>query len=107
MKKRNIKLIIEYDGTNFCGWQVQPHPRTVQEVLQKAIEKVTGEAIDVNGSGRTDSGVHAYGQTANFFTDANIEVESFKRAINVNLPEDIVVKVVEDVPEEFHAMSNA
>lgn len=107
MKRRNIKLIIEYDGTNFSGWQIQPHPRTVQEVLQDAIHNVTGEEVALNGSGRTDAGVHAYGQTANFHTDTKLETDALKRAINANLPDDVVVKVVEEAPEDFHARFSA
>ena len=80
---RNIKLIIEFDGSNFCGWQRQPKGRTVQRVLEDAIYKATGEEIMVNGSSRTDAGVHARGLVVNFFTNSTIPVEKFREAINV------------------------
>lgn len=104
---RNIKLIIEYDGTDYHGWQIQKNAKTVQGVLVNAIERLTREEITLNGSGRTDSKVHAYGQVANFKTNSNIPAEKFAHALNRILPEDIVVKKSEEVDMDFHARFNA
>lgn len=104
---RNIKLTIEYDGTAYCGWQVQPNGVTVQAVLQKAIRKMAGHKIDLQGASRTDSGVHAYAQVANFKTSSKIPCIGFLRGLNSLLPEDIVVRNVEEVPLEFHAKRDA
>lgn len=100
---RNIKLLIEYDGTNYKGWQIQKNANTIQEELIKAIYKITGENIDVNGSGRTDAGVHAKGQVANFITNSQIASHRFADAINSVLPEDIVIKNSCEVPADFHS----
>lgn len=100
---RNIKLKLEYDGTNFCGWQIQPTERTVQKDLQNAIEKITGEEIEVFGSSRTDSGVHARGYICNFKTKSTIPAERFRDAINTKLPDDIVVLESEEVDIDFHS----
>ena len=75
---KNIKLIIEFDGSEFCGWQKQPNGRTVQQVIEEAIYKATGEEIIINGSSRTDSGVHAKAMVANFFTNSTIPGEKFR-----------------------------
>lgn len=104
---RNIKLIIEYDGTNYYGWQKQPHQATIQETLEDSIRKVTKEKIDIIGSGRTDKGVHARGQVANFFTDSKIPGEKFKDAINSALPEDIAINYSEEVDSSFHSRYSA
>ena len=105
---RNVKLTIEYDGTNYAGWQVQPNGVGVQEVLQKAIAEVTGEAgVDLVGSGRTDAGVHALGQVANVRTASAIPAGGLVHAINTKLPQDIAVVGAEDVPEDFHARYSA
>lgn len=100
---RNIKLVLEYDGAGFCGWQRQNNDRTVQGALEKAISKVTKEDIEVIGSSRTDSGVHARGYVANFKTESRIPAEKFKDAINTKLPADIVVLSSEEVEIDFHA----
>lgn len=100
---RNIKLILEYDGTNFRGWQKQVKDRTVQGTLERAISKVTKEDIEVIGSSRTDSGVHAKAYVANFKTNARIPADKFKDVINTKLPSDVVVLHSEEAPEEFHA----
>ena len=104
---RNIKLLIEYDGTNYCGWQVQKNGVSVQEKLQKAILKITNEDCEVIGSGRTDAGVHAKGQVANFHTSSRIPEEKFAFALNAVLPCDIVIKSSEEVPGDFHARFSA
>lgn len=101
--KKNIKLTIEYDGTNYSGWQKQKHSITVQEQLEDAINKITKDTCQLNGSSRTDAGVHARGFVANFITEANIPPEKFKYAVNSKLPKDIVVRKSEEVPLEFHA----
>lgn len=104
---RNIKLIIEYDGTAYCGWQVQPNGVTVQAVLKRAIEKMVGHAVTLTGASRTDSGVHALGQVANFKTPKNIPCDGFLNGLNSLLPEDIAIKNVEEVPDDFHAKRSA
>ncbi|MEA4846229.1 MAG: tRNA pseudouridine(38-40) synthase TruA [Clostridiaceae bacterium] len=104
---RNIKLIIEYDGTNYCGWQVQENGPTIQGSIEKALFKLTGENITVHGSGRTDAGVHARGQVANFTTESSIPQEKFAYALNNKLPGDIVIKESEEVPLDFHARFSA
>lgn len=104
---RNIKLIIEYDGTNYCGWQKQKNNRTVQETIEKAISKITNEEIDLIGSSRTDSGVHARGMVANFITASNIPANKFREAINCKLPDDIAILNSEEVPLNFHSRYNS
>jgi tRNA pseudouridine38-40 synthase len=105
--KRNIKLIIEYDGTDFVGWQRQPNGRTVQEEIEKTLSTVTQEQITVVGAGRTDSGVHARGQAANFFTNSEMDLNDFRRALNGLLPEDIVIHSVESAANDFSARYSA
>lgn len=100
---RNIKLLIEFDGSNFCGWQRQPNGRTVQKCIETAIFKATGEEILINGSSRTDAGVHAKEMVANFFTNSTIPGEKFREAINTRLPEDVSIIKSEEVDEDFHA----
>ena len=100
---RNIRLLIEYDGTNYAGWQWQKNDKTIQETLSKAVEQVVQEVVKIFGAGRTDAGVHALGQVANFNTKSNIPSERLIRAINFYLPHDITIKDAADVPETFHA----
>lgn len=104
---RNIKLIIEYDGIEFCGWQKQPEQRTVQGEIEKALRKITREDINIIGSGRTDSGVHATGQVANFFTNSNIPVHKFALALNSVLSKDVTIKESYEADEEFHSRYSA
>lgn len=106
---RNIKLTIEYDGENYCGWQVQNKLRkpSIQGTIQKVLEKVLQEKIDLVGSGRTDSGVHALAQTANFQTNSKIAVAQLKIALNGLLPSDITIKKVQDVPLGFNSRVSA
>lgn len=99
----NVKLTIEYDGTDYHGWQVQPNGRTIQEVLERAIETLLGAKVRLTGSGRTDAGVHALGQVANFVCDEEIDLKRFQRGLNALTPHDIVVKQVERVPDSFDA----
>jgi tRNA pseudouridine38-40 synthase len=104
---RNIKLVIEYDGTNYHGWQVQPHAVTIQEILEEKLATMTRERIHLTASGRTDAGVHALGQVANFRTSSSIPLEGFLRGLNSLLPADIVIKSAEEVEADFHAQLGA
>jgi tRNA pseudouridine38-40 synthase len=105
---RNIKLTLSYDGTDFSGWQTQPGFRTVQETVESALAKLTGEeSVRLNASGRTDTGVHAVGQVANFFTSTLLAVDVFPRALNASLPDEIVIVSAEEVAEAFDANRDA
>jgi len=104
---RNIKLLIEYDGTNYLGWQVQPKGPTIQGMLGDKIKLLTGESIQLFGSGRTDAGVHALGQVAHFKTQSRMDLCSMQRALNSLLPRDIVIQKIEEVEEGFHARKHA
>src|SRR5262245_27649339 len=105
---RNIKLVLAYDGSDFFGWQTQPGFRTVQEVLEQAIAKLTGEErVRVNASGRTDAGVHALGQVVNFFSATQLTPDVLVRAINAHLPDDVTVSAAEDMPQAFDANHDA
>ena len=104
---RNIKLTIEYDGTNFSGWQIQKDKRTIEEELETALAKILKEEVKVIGSGRTDAGVHAMGQVANFKTDKTIKPEELHAALNTMLPYDIVILNVEEVDDSFNARISA
>lgn len=103
----NIKLVIEYDGTNYDGWQQQKSGKTIHQTLNKAIVKVVNEEITLLGAGRTDAGTHAMGQVANFETQSNIPLFNLAQAINYYLPKDIVVKSAKKVPEKFHSRYSA
>ena len=104
---RNLRLLIEYDGTDFAGWQRQPGQRTVQGQLEEAIRQMTGEAVLVRGAGRTDAGVHAAGQVANFVLDANIPEIGLLRGLNSLLPADIALLEVTAVDPTFDARFSA
>ena len=104
---RNIKLTIEYDGTNYFGWQKQKDRITIQEEVERAIFEVTKENVEVIGSSRTDSGVHAKGFIANFKTISRVPAERFREALNIKLPNDIVITRAELVENEFHARYNS
>ncbi len=104
---RNIKLTIEYDGTGYHGWQSQINARAVQDVVSAALKKLTGEEISLSGSSRTDTGVHALGQVANFHTTSNIPADKFTFALNSMLPEDIAVVRSEEADMEFHSRFSA
>lgn len=103
----NFKLIIEYDGTGYHGWQTQADKPTLQETIEAAISFMTKERVHLTGSGRTDAGVHAMGQAANFHTAANISPRSFQEGLNSLLPNDIVIRSCEMVDDTFHARFNA
>ena len=101
---RNIKLTLEYDGTDFYGWQVQiKSQRTVQAEIEKALKKIFKKHVTLFGSGRTDSGVHALGQVANFHAETKLPIATIQTALNANLPKDIAVVGIEEVGPRFHA----
>ncbi len=103
---RNIRLTIEYDGKEFNGWQKQPNKLNIQGNLEKVISDLTKEEIEIIGSGRTDAGVHALGQVANFKTNSNIPIEKFAIAINSRIKQSIRIKKAEEVDERFHSRYN-
>ena len=103
---RNIRLKIEYDGKDFNGWQKQPTKLNIQGEIERAIKDITGEEIDLIASGRTDAGVHAIGQVANFKTNSNIPVEKFPIAINTKLKRSIRILEAQEVDERFHSRYN-
>lgn len=103
----NIKILIEYDGTRYSGWQRQINAVSIQQTVEEALEKITGEKIKITGSGRTDAGVHALGQVANFKIETRIPVEKLPYAINAQLPRDIVVKGATLADDDFHARFSA
>lgn len=107
MSKKNIKLIVEYSGTKYSGWQSQINGITVQDKIQDALYKTTGQKINLNAAGRTDAGVHALGQTANFVIEHTIEPGQYKNALNYYLPKDIIIKSSSEVPLEFHSRFDA
>jgi tRNA pseudouridine38-40 synthase len=100
---RNIRLLIEYDGTNYRGWQVQPKGQTVQGMIEEKLTMITGETIHLIGSGRTDAGAHAFGQVAHFKTTSRLSLSSIQRALNSLLPPDIVIRRADEVEDDFHA----
>lgn len=99
---KRIKLTIAYDGTNYCGWQIQPNGITIEEVLNKALTKMLDEEIIIIGASRTDSGVHAMGNVAVFDTETTIPADKIGVALNQRLPDDIVITKSEEVPLDFH-----
>ena len=100
---RNIKLVIEYDGKEFNGWQKQPTKLNIQGNIEQAIKQITGEEVDLTASGRTDAGVHAFGQVANFKTNSNIPTDKIAIAINTKLKRSIRILSAEEVDERFHS----
>ena len=105
---RNIKLTIEYDGTDFYGWQTQiKSQRTVQAEIEKALKKIFKKQVTLFGSGRTDSGVHALGQVANFRAATKLPVATLQKALNANLPKDIAIINVAEADPKFHARYSA
>ena len=105
--RRNLCLLIGYDGTTYSGFQSQPSGNTVQDKLEEAIRMLTGERMHVTGAGRTDAGVHARKMAANFYTESQIPIERWAIALNSRLPGDIVVHSAHEVPEHFHARRHA
>jgi tRNA pseudouridine38-40 synthase len=107
MTPRNIRLLLEYDGTRYHGWQRQKNALTIQEVVETALERLTGGPLTLHASGRTDAGVHALGQVANFLTDSPLPLKAFLHGLNSMLPPDIAVLAAEEAPEGFHARKSA
>ncbi len=104
---RNLKLTIQYDGTKYCGWQKQPNSSGVQGTIEYAIYEITKEKVNITGSGRTDAGVHALGQVANFKTNSNIPANKIPNALNAKLPKDISIIDCQEVSEDFHSRYSA
>jgi tRNA pseudouridine38-40 synthase len=104
---RNIKIEIEYDGTDFHGWQIQPKLRTVQKEIQDKLETILGHKVNLIGAGRTDVGVHALGQVANFKTASELDKNSIINGLNGLLPDDIVIKRIEEVDLNFNSRYDA
>ena len=104
---RNLKLTLAYDGSEFHGWQIQPGLPTVQGILSEVIGRTTGEKVLPQGSGRTDTGVHALAQTASFTTESNIPLVNFRKVLNDRLPPAIRVLSVDEMPPDFHARHSA
>jgi tRNA pseudouridine38-40 synthase len=104
---RNLKLLLEYDGTNYVGWQRQENGTSVQGALEAAVAAITQQEASVIGAGRTDAGVHARGQVANFRSTTLLSADQLRGGLNALLPEDIAVTDVSDVPETFHARFSA
>ena len=104
---RNIKIVLEYDGTDFHGSQVQPTSRTVQGEMIRVLERITNESVRLIFSARTDAGVHAMGQTVNFHTNSMIPEDKMMKGLNSLLPKDIAITSVKDVPEAFNARFSA
>lgn len=104
---RNIKIVVEYDGTKYSGWQIQKNGTSIQGMLTNAIHQVCPDVYKINGAGRTDAGVHAFGQVANFITESSIPVNKIPDAVNSLLPKDIVVREAEVVDKDFHPRFSA
>ena len=103
----NYKIVIQYNGKNYAGWQIQENAVTVQQIIKEAIEKITRQKINLIGSGRTDSGVHALGQTANFLSEKIVDEYKFLYSLNSILPNDISVISVNEVNQDFNARFDA
>lgn len=106
-RSRNIRIVLAYDGTPYLGWQIQPQGPTLQSVLQESLRTITGEQTIVKGSGRTDAGVHAIGQVANFHTMSTISPHDFVRALNSVLPPTVAVTGADEVDLSFDAQYSA
>ena len=103
----NIKVVLEYDGTKFAGWQQQAKGRTVEAELKSALRSITGQDVTVYAAGRTDAGAHAEGQVVNFHTDGRITPQRLVAALNAKLPDDVAALSAEVVPDDFHARYSA
>ena len=104
---RNIKLAIEYDGTHYHGWQIQPNAVSIQETIEDRLQKITQEEIRLIAAGRTDAGVHAIEQVANFSTKSQLDINNIQRGLNSMLPPDIVIKEISEAEQDFHARYSA
>lgn len=100
---RNLRLVLAYDGTSFHGWQRQPNIATVQDCVENAIQRILGEPVTLYASGRTDAGVHALGQVANFASSCRIPEANLQRALNDILPADVRVRAISEAAPDFHA----
>ncbi|HMD14834.1 MAG TPA: tRNA pseudouridine synthase A, partial [Bacteroidota bacterium] len=100
---RNIKLLVEYDGKNYVGWQRQENGTSIQGTIESVLNQILQESVNVIGAGRTDSGVHARGQIGNFRSQTALSVEQIRGGLNALLPQDIVILHAEEVAEDFHA----
>jgi len=107
LKSRNIRLTLEYDGTAYSGWQKQPEAPTVQGTLEERLSRICGHPVDLLVAGRTDAGVHALGQTANFHTTSKLPVKRIQGVLNQQLPHDIRVVAVSETHKNFHATYHA
>ncbi len=107
MSENNIRLLIAYDGTNYGGWQRQKNSPTIQGIIEDKLTVITNEATVVNGSGRTDAGVHALGMVANFKTNSSMAAESFQKALNSMLPRDVRIIEAGEAAPDFHARYNS
>jgi len=103
----NIKVVLEYDGSGFAGWQQQAHGRTVEAELKRALRAITGQDRKVYAAGRTDAGAHAEGQVVSFQTDGRISPRRLVAALNAKLPADVAILSAEEVPDTFHARYSA
>src|SRR5262245_9737140 len=103
----HYRIVVEYDGTDFHGWQLQPEARTVQGVLEAALERLLGQAVRANAAGRTDAGVHASGQVVCFRSPREVPPATLVRALNALTPEDLAVRAADLVPESFDARRSA
>ena len=104
---RTILLNIEYDGTAYAGWQIQPNILAVQEVVESALTQVLGQEVRIHSSGRTDAGVHARSMMVHFQTESNIPLQAFREGANCFLPADVVIREAREMPEGFHARYSA
>jgi tRNA pseudouridine38-40 synthase len=104
---RTFKLTLSYDGTAYAGWQVQADARTVQAELERALQTIVGQSLRAIASGRTDAGVHALGQVVSFACDTRLDAETLRKALNANLPRDIVVRELQAAEAGFHAIRDA
>lgn len=104
---RTIKLIIQYDGTNYCGWQEQANGPSIQETVELALAKILGERVRVQAAGRTDAGVHALAMPATFRTESRIPLKAFVDGVNCHLPEDIAIQSAVEVPNGFRVIGGA
>jgi len=99
---KRVRLLVEFDGTDFCGWQVQLQGRTVQGTIEAALAEVLGEPVRLHSSGRTDAGVHAKGMVAHFDPARRLPLPAYREGLNAHLPDDVAVIAAEEVSDGFH-----
>ncbi len=104
---RRYRIVVEYDGSDFVGWQLQPNGRSVQGALEQALQKLFSASVRIHGAGRTDAGVHATGQVAHFDIDRDLDGDTMARALNAELPPDVTVHRAAQVADDFHARFSA